>query len=114
MAFGDPAMSARCYEALDDEAKQMLRDAAGRVAPPVSAESAALNGQPVPAIVDYANANACDLIVMGSHGRSGIQRVLLGSVAEGVLHHASVPVMVIRWSEHPQKAHPAKVAAASP
>lgn len=112
MAFGDPAMSARCYEALDDEAKQMLRDAAGRVAPPVSAESAALNGQPVPAIVDYANANACDLIVMGSHGRSGIRRALVGSVAEGVLRHAGAPVMVIRWSGHAEK-EPATKAAAS-
>lgn len=45
-------------------------------------------------IVDAARDNACDLIVMGSHGRVGIERLFLGSVATEVLTHASTPVLV--------------------
>jgi nucleotide-binding universal stress UspA family protein len=37
-----------------------------------------------------------DLVVMGSHGRTGIRRVLLGSVAEKVLRHAACPVLIVR------------------
>ena len=41
----------------------------------------------------------CDLIVMGTHGRQGLPRALLGSVAEGVLRRAEVPVLVLRGPE---------------
>lgn len=37
-----------------------------------------------------------DLIVIGSHGRGGVKRALLGSVAEGVMRHAPCPVLVVR------------------
>ncbi len=47
-------------------------------------------------ILDTAQAEGCDLIVMGSHGRRGIQAVVLGSVAQKVLTHASVPVLVVK------------------
>jgi nucleotide-binding universal stress UspA family protein len=40
-----------------------------------------------------------DLIVIGSHGRGGIRRALLGSVAEGVMRQASCPVLVVRGKE---------------
>jgi len=48
------------------------------------------------AIVDTARAQHCDLIVMGSHGRRGLSRLLAGSVTQAVLHYAPVPVMVLR------------------
>lgn len=98
MAFGQPTMTTACYDALEDESKALLSDTASRCTA-VPAKTALLNGPTIAAIVEYAGANACDLIVMGSHGRSGIQRALLGSVAEGVLRHAEVPVMVIRWNQ---------------
>jgi len=47
-------------------------------------------------IVDYARDNHTDLIVMGTHGRTGLERLLLGSVAEGVAHHTPVPLLLIR------------------
>lgn len=47
-------------------------------------------------IVDFARDNQSDLIVMGTHGRTGLERLLLGSVAEGVSHHAPVPVLLVR------------------
>lgn len=53
-------------------------------------------GRPTDAIVDYAEANDIGQIVMGSHGRSGVSRILLGSVAETVIRRATVPVTVIR------------------
>ena len=48
------------------------------------------------AILDAASASASDLIVMGSHGRSGLDRLVMGSVAHSVLQHATLPVMVVR------------------
>lgn len=46
-------------------------------------------------IVDAAERYGADLVVMGTHGRTGLQRVLLGSVAEAVLRRARVPVLVV-------------------
>lgn len=48
------------------------------------------------AIADTAREQHCDLIVMGSHGRHGLSRLLAGSVAQAVLHYAPVPVMILR------------------
>ncbi|MBA4256836.1 MAG: universal stress protein UspA [Polaromonas sp.] len=47
-------------------------------------------------ILETAEAEGCDLIVMGSHGRKGIQALILGSVAQKVLTHAKVPVLIIK------------------
>ena len=47
-------------------------------------------------IVDFAEKNDIDLIVMGSLGRSGIERILLGSVAENVVRHYKKAVLVVR------------------
>jgi len=47
-------------------------------------------------IVDTAKTEGCDLIVVGSHGRTGVSRVLMGSVADKVVAHALVPVLVVR------------------
>ncbi len=53
-------------------------------------------GIPDVEIVKYANQNAIDLIVMGTHGRSGISHVLVGSVAERVIEKATCPVTTVR------------------
>jgi len=53
-------------------------------------------GDPRDLIVDTAAEVGADLIVMGTHGRRGVTRALLGSVAEGVLRHATCPVLTIR------------------
>lgn len=47
-------------------------------------------------ILEYAETHGVDVIVIGSHGRSGVSRMLLGSVAETVMRRASSPVTVIR------------------
>lgn len=53
-------------------------------------------GHPARGIVDYAEENGCDHIVLGSHGRTGVTRVLLGSVAERVVRRAPGNVTVVR------------------
>jgi nucleotide-binding universal stress UspA family protein len=55
---------------------------------------------PALAIVDYAKELHADLIVIGTHGRTGVSRLLMGSVAEHVVRTAPCPVLVVRPSEH--------------
>ncbi|WP_336022680.1 universal stress protein (plasmid) [Haloarcula sp. NS06] len=52
-------------------------------------------GKPAREILDYAADNGIDQIVMGSHGRSGLDRTFLGSVAETVTRRAQIPVTII-------------------
>ena len=52
------------------------------------------NGQPHQAIIATAEEKGCDLIVMSSHGRSGLSMLLIGSVTNKVLTHAKTPVLV--------------------
>ena len=55
-----------------------------------------LIGDPTDEIVEFANNKNIDLIVMGSHGNTGLLRVLLGSVAEGVVRKSPVPVLTLK------------------
>jgi nucleotide-binding universal stress UspA family protein len=59
-------------------------------------EVSAWYGPPVEAIVETARYRHADLIVMSSHGRSGVSRLLLGSVAESVLRATAAPILLIR------------------
>jgi nucleotide-binding universal stress UspA family protein len=61
----------------------------------VPTETAIVEGNPSDEIVDYAVEHQCDTIVMGTHGRGGIDRLLLGSVAERVVRASSVPVVTV-------------------
>ena len=60
----------------------------------VEATGEVKEGVPIPTIVEAAK--GFDLLVMGTHGRTGLDKLLLGSVTEGVLHRVSVPVLVVR------------------
>ena len=55
---------------------------------------------PAKAIVDYAREIHADLLLVGTHGRTGVSRVLMGSVAEHVVRTAPCPVLVVRPSDH--------------
>jgi universal stress protein A len=57
-------------------------------------------GRPSVEILRYADENKIDLIVMGTHGRSGIAHALLGSVAEKVVRKSSCPVLTVRHIVH--------------
>jgi nucleotide-binding universal stress UspA family protein len=56
----------------------------------------AIQGNPWEAIIKAASAKKCDLIVMASHGRRGLQGLLLGSETQKVLTHSRIPVLVCR------------------
>ncbi|MFP4474847.1 MAG: universal stress protein [Desulfatibacillaceae bacterium] len=57
-------------------------------------------GDPAEEIVEYVNENAIDMVVMGTHGRKGIEKVFFGSVAEKVVKMSPAPVMTINpWRE---------------
>lgn len=62
----------------------------------VEVESVILEGSPAQEIVNFAEGNDIDLIVMGTHGKSAIERFLLGSVAENVVRHSKKAVLVVR------------------
>lgn len=62
----------------------------------VDAEPVLLEGHPAEEIIRYAQDNDIDLIVMGTLGKTGLTRLLLGSVAENVLRHSPVEVLVVR------------------
>lgn len=78
-------------------AEKLLENVSERVADRgVEIETAIETGRPARAIVDYAEDNDVDIITIGSHGRTGASRVLLGSVAETVARRSPVPVTVVR------------------
>lgn len=56
------------------------------------------NGRPGEAIMNYVNNTDVDMIAMTTHGRSGVQRLLHGSVAQYLSRHATIPVMMVRPS----------------
>jgi len=62
----------------------------------IEVESVILEGNPADEIVDFAEKNEIDLIVMGTLGKTGIKRFLLGSVAENVVRHSKKAVLVVR------------------
>jgi nucleotide-binding universal stress UspA family protein len=64
----------------------------------VDIESVILEGNPAEEIIGFAEKNDIDLIVMGTHGITGISRFLLGSVAENVVRHSKIAVLVVRRS----------------
>jgi universal stress protein A len=81
----------------EDEARQTLELRAAIVRKAgVSVDLAVLNGIPEGEIVHYAEGVGADLIVMGTHGRTGLSRIAMGSVAERVVAHAPCPVMLVR------------------
>jgi universal stress protein A len=81
---------------LKDSERHMLECLESLAAGGTQATGEVLIGGPSHAIVEQANANNADLIVMGTHGRTGITHLLIGSVAERVIRHAPCPVFVVR------------------
>jgi nucleotide-binding universal stress UspA family protein len=62
----------------------------------VSVKPEVITGTPAESIADYATKNSIELIVIATHGRSGVSRWALGSVADRVLHFACIPVLMVR------------------
>ena len=101
-------VSAQALQAVRDAGLQVLEAAlAGARDAGVPAESHLMEPQPLgEAVAAQARAWNADLIVVGSHGRCGLGRLLLGSGAEQIIRSAPVSVLVIRAQEGESKAPP--------
>lgn len=80
------------------EARDYLGRVADRLPAARSVQTRVVTAPPAVAILDYAHRHAVDLIAMATHGRSGVSRMLLGSVADKVVRGTHVPVLVHRPS----------------
>ena len=87
---------ARAFEPSRRQHQEMAQEMAERmVAAGLRATPECLDGDPASCIVDVAEATHAGLVVLGTHGRTGLARLLLGSVARNVLHHAPCSVLVV-------------------
>jgi nucleotide-binding universal stress UspA family protein len=85
--------------AVAHEGRPEVRRRLERVVPTtkgVKFEHCYLTGSPVTELLDFAERENVDLIVMASHGRTGLSRLLMGSIAEGVMRKARCPVLIVR------------------
>ena len=83
---------------LEEESESAL-EAVERQVDDVPVETTTVEGTPSREIVRFATEQTVDAVVMGTHGRGGIDRLLLGSVAERVVRGAPVPVVTVTVSE---------------
>jgi len=101
-----PQMSPGYAPELAGKREEQMKDARASVAAAAKVLHAAgftvdtriVEGDPRNAILDVAEETKTDLIVLGSHGRRGIQKFLIGSVAESVARHARCSVLIVRSS----------------
>jgi nucleotide-binding universal stress UspA family protein len=107
MIYGEGEMY---YGAIEPDKAALLKmlHAVVPADPDVSYEHCLLVGDPADEIVNFADKEQCELIVMGTHGRTGFKRLLMGSVAEAVVRRAQCPVLTYKA---PQRAPSEQLAA---
>lgn len=96
--YGASVALTNIMQSLQEAGRQILDDTAERIRNKgISAvETVLRQGHPAEEIIAYASENNVDLVVMGTHGRRGINRMLLGSVTEEVVRCSHVPIMTVR------------------
>jgi len=85
---------------VEEKAKNEMKDYLSKLAGElkkdgVNVETIVLSGRPEDEILDYADKNKVDLIIMSTHGRSGISRWVFGSIADRVVRHSMVPMLIV-------------------
>lgn len=89
---------------LEDEGRKAIEAAEEVVEETDSVQTAVVRGEPSEAILDYANDHGADLFAMGTHGRTGVDRYVAGSVTERVVRLAEAPVLTVRATGRSQVA----------
>jgi nucleotide-binding universal stress UspA family protein len=90
-------MTATYLDDLETDAQHLLQASRERVQRAgLQGESLLVQGTPTQTIIDTAGEQGVDLIIMGTHGRTGLAHVFLGSVAEHVVRQGPCPVLVVR------------------
>ena len=91
----DADIASKLDEAYHEEAANYLNEIATDLKEKgLAAQPAVLSGNPAEEIIDYAKDNGVDLIIMSTHGRSGVSRLVFGSVADKVIRLSEVPVLI--------------------
>lgn len=93
-AFETPIDLQEQMDSLKNEAEKRARGALSEVG--VEGNFITLDGNPADALVEYAEKVKAGLLVVGSRGAGAIERFLLGSISNRVVHHAHCPVLVVR------------------
>ena len=99
MAYGGGEFYYGMEEPNREELRRMLAEV-GPTDPNVPCERRLMIGTPATAIVELAQSDNVDMIVMATHGRTGLSRVLMGSVAEEVVRKAHCPVLTVKPAPH--------------
>ncbi len=96
--YGEPiyGISIPTKDAIGTIKTELANSIPEKVKNELQVETIVVSGVPFYEIIKFANENGVDLIVMGTHGRTGIAHILLGSVAEKVVRKASCPVLTVR------------------
>jgi universal stress protein A len=106
MAYGGGEL----YYGLEEPSREQLKKMLSEVLPTdpaVGFEHRLVVGSPATAIVHLAENEGVEMIVMPTHGRTGVVRVLMGSVAEEVVRKAKCPVLTVKAAAQPAVAQPA-------
>lgn len=95
--FAGPELIEEAIEGEEDEDKEYLQKVAERLkASGMEVAWEVVEGAPAAAIVDTARRLGCDALAMATHGRTGLRRAVLGSVADQVVRDSHLPVLLVR------------------
>jgi nucleotide-binding universal stress UspA family protein len=86
-------------DAEHDRAERAVEDAVAMLHDDLPVETATVEGVPKATILDYVEDERMDMVVMGTHGRTGLDHYLIGSVAEKVVRRSPVPVVTVRLTD---------------
>jgi nucleotide-binding universal stress UspA family protein len=101
----DQIWSKEVYEQLEKMGSEITLDVekTAKIAG-LEAESVVLKGNPAEMIVNFAEEQNVDMIIVGAHGMGGFERLVIGSVSEKIVRHSKSPVLVVReWKEKNMK-----------
>jgi nucleotide-binding universal stress UspA family protein len=95
LSSGEAQLVEECLEMLESDAQHIVDAAVKRASAMVAASSRVVEGSPVDEIQRLAAELQPIFVVIGSHGRTGLNRLIMGSVAEGVVRGSTVPVLIV-------------------